>query len=107
MSYGLPYEVIPELEQSEFNDWISASRALDIDKKLMLINVVMSPNRKSQELVNEFTRLKNEQLLLLGDNPFKIDEEEIERSRERLKKQGKVTRTNGNNNKRNIGKIKT
>lgn len=107
LSHGFPFDAIPELEQSEFNDWLAASRALDIDKKLMLINVALSPNRKSRELVNEFTRLKNEQLLLLGDNPFTVDHEEIERSRERLKKQGKVTRTNGNNNKRNTRKIKT
>lgn len=107
MSYGLPYEVIPELEQSEFNDWAAASRALDIDKKIKAINISLSPHRKPTDLMGELNKLKNEQMLLLGDNPFRADEAAIKGSRERLKKQGKVTRRNGDDNKRNPRKIKT
>lgn len=107
MSYGLPYEVIPELEQSEFNDWLAASRALDIDYKIKGINIALSPHRKNADLMSELNTLKNEQMILLGDNPFKVNEEEIKSSRERLKKQGRVTRKNGGDNKRNISKIKT
>lgn len=90
MSYGLPYEVIPELEQSEFNDWLAASRALDIDYKIKGINITLSPHRKHADLMSELNTLKNEQMILLGSNPFKADDEEIKSSRERLKNQGTV-----------------
>lgn len=104
----MPYDEIPELEESEFNDWLAASQALDIDKKLMLMNVAVSPHLKQSDRMSEFNRLKNDQMMLLGDNPFKVNEGEIKSTRERLKSGGKVRRIkNGRNDKRNTRKTQT
>ena len=108
ISNGLPYNEIPGLEESEFNDWLAASQALDIDRKLVLMNVAASPHWKQSARSSEFNRLKNEQLILLGDNPYKVNEDEIKSTRERLKSGGKVRRIkNGGNNKRNTRKTQT
>lgn len=90
MANGLPYEVIPELEQSEFYDWLAASQALDIDRKLVSMNVAISPHQKNEARSGEFNRLKSEQLILLGDNPFEVSQDAINRTRERLRRQGRV-----------------
>lgn len=96
MEKGLPFEVIPELEQSEFNDWLAASRALDIDHKLVSMNVAASPYYKSNERASEFNKLKNEQMILLGENPYELSPGGIEKTRLMLQKQGRVRKVNGN-----------
>jgi hypothetical protein len=103
MEKGLPYEIIHELELSEFYDWLDASRALDIDRKLTAMNVSMYAHMNQGERNAEFNRLQNERSLLLGDNPYEVSQEGISKTRELLKKQGKVKRV-GNNNKRNYRK---
>lgn len=106
MDKGMPFDEILELEESEFQDWLSASQALDIDRKLIMMNAASSPHWKQSDRTAEFNKLKTERELLLGDNPFKVNEHAVNRTRELLKKQGKVRKVNGRNDKRNSRKIK-
>lgn len=108
MDRGIPYYVIPDLEESEFYDWLAASQALDIDKKLLLMNIAVQPNVRQSDRTAEFNRLKTEQMILLGDNPFAVNEAAIQRTRETLKKMRvRRVKKDGDNNKRNSGQIKT
>jgi hypothetical protein len=109
MDKGLPYEAIPELEESEFNDWLAASQALDIDRKLIMINAATSPHWKQSDRSAEFNRLKIDQAMLLGDNPYAVSEEGVKKTHEKLKSMGRVKRVkkDGNNDKGNTRKTKT
>jgi len=105
MDKGLPYEIIHELELSEFYDWLDASRALDIDRKMIAMNISLYGHMKDGDRNAEFNRLKNERSILLGDNPHEVSQEGINRTHELLKKQGRVKRVGAN--KRNYSKAET
>lgn len=109
MDKGVPWDIIPELEESEFNDWLAASQALDIDRKLVMMNAAASPHWKKGAWSSEFNNLKLEQMMLLGDNPYAVSEDGVNRTHERLKSMGRVRRVNkdGNNDKRNSRETQT
>lgn len=94
---------------SEYSDWMAAAKAKKIDTKLMLMNIAgfAQPGRKKEisKRQRTFDQQKNEQLLLLGENPFEVDKELIQKSRQKLKQQ-KIMRVKNNarNNKTNCCK---
>lgn len=108
MEKGLPFDVIPELEESEFYDWLAASQALDIDRKLIMMNSVSTPHMKNNDRNSLYNSLRIERDGLLGESVSIVSEQGIQRTRERLKKQGRVKKTNAiDNDKRDTRKTKT
>lgn len=94
-----------ELERSEFNDWLAAARAVDLDKKLIDMNVSLYPYKNERNRSSDWARVKNEQLIALGENPYLADQDAIERTRKKRLNSGKVKKIG--NSKRNPGKTKT
>jgi hypothetical protein len=99
---GLPYSVIQELELSDYEDWKAAATAIDLDKKLVNMNITIHPLKTNQAREADFNRIKNEQMLCFGFDPYKVNAETIKKSKERLRQSGKVHKVG--NNKRNTGK---
>lgn len=90
ISKGFTYEAICQMSNDDYEDWEAAAKALDIQKELKLINIAMwaHPTTKQNKSArtNEFNKLKNEQLLLLCENPYKRDENLIKQTKKLLKK---------------------
>ncbi len=90
ISKGFTCEEIYQMSTDEYEDWEAAAKALDIQKELDLINIAMwaQPTTKQNKSsrINEFNKLKNEQLLLLGENPYKRDDNLIQQTKNLLKK---------------------
>lgn len=78
------------MELSDFYDWIQAAEVLSINDRLVLINSIMTATTASgNQRAVELRRLKAEQLMALGENVYKPDEDLIEHTRKmdlRLKK---------------------
>jgi hypothetical protein len=109
MNFGLSFDNIMSMEQSDFDDWLAASKAMNIDKKLADMNTAIygQPCDKKgiNAKTNEWNKLKSEQLIHLGDDPFRPDEELIKKTKEHVRKQGKIRRIFGGN-KGNTGNPK-
>ncbi len=78
------------MSKEDYEDWEAAAKALDIQQELKLINIAIwaQPTTKQNKnsRTSEFNKLKNEQLLLLCENPYKRDENLIQQTKKMLKK---------------------
>lgn len=110
MSKGISYAEILKMEQSEFYDWLNASRALDVDRKLMLMNIApfaQPCDKKGKSArTGEFNKLKNEQIVLLGEAVQKVDDKKVESTWNKIRS-FKVKRKKKDGSKRVNNKTKT
>lgn len=71
---------------TEFYDWRDAARAFDLNEQLKNIktNILSQPVSKNQakKVNSEIRNLENQMNMALGNNPFKVSEENIRLQRE-------------------------
>jgi hypothetical protein len=95
---GIPYDAIDEMEASDFSDWMSASRALDLQSQLearyAAVYGQQADKKAHRARVSEMTKLENQQKMYLGVNPYEPDKELIRKSWDSLKGR-KVKKTDG------------
>jgi len=100
---GIPYDAIDEMEKTDYDDWLAASAALDIEQQIQARHVAtygQPPDKKvHQHRKGELERLEKEREMLLGQNPFQSDPDLIQKSWEKMEKL--------NGSKRNKSSIKS
>lgn len=91
---GFPLWLIPKLEKTEYEDWLDAAKALNLEDKLHAMNAGLLPRAKDPN--GEFDKLKFQQSKLLLVN-FKNKSEKSVYDIERQKKVDAYNKKHGNN----------
>ena len=88
MSKGIPYYILDDMEISDYNDWISASNALDIESesnaRLAAVYGQQGDKQTRRSRAAEIESLHIKKQIELGFNPFKPNKKLIQQSWARL-----------------------